>query len=278
MVRENPSAHIWALVSGLPVFERRRRLFFVLQAYIDDSGSGDPDVYVLAGYIASAESWASFSDEWKKLLDFCRLDVFKMKDMKNRPKDCELFYQLIEKYVIAGISCTVFKKDLVRVIESTDFGGNPQEHLKKPVFLAFRSIIAMVSENQRKMGILEPVDFIFDNETKAIECMEAWEVLRDSSYGDTRKFLGSPPIFRDDREFLPLQAADLNAWWIRKWEKEGNIDAIANLAFPWPIQKKFWRVHKRMDAAVISELLEETRQYVWWKYLSGKVLQYLRLY
>jgi hypothetical protein len=57
----------------------------VLQAFIDESYSND-GTYVLAGYIASVEEWASFSREWQELLPYGTLDKddqfhFKMSEM-----------------------------------------------------------------------------------------------------------------------------------------------------------------------------------------------------
>ena len=44
----------------------------VLRAYIDESehqASEGPPVFVMGGFIAPAESWAKFSDEWQEVLD-----------------------------------------------------------------------------------------------------------------------------------------------------------------------------------------------------------------
>jgi hypothetical protein len=41
-----------------------------------------------------------------------------------------------------------------------------------------------------------------------------------------RKFIESPPLFRDEKTFLPLQAADLYAWQLRNYfdqNKNPNI-------------------------------------------------------
>jgi hypothetical protein len=75
----------------------------ILQAVIDDSY--DPDgVYVLAGYIASAEAWAEFSREWEELLPLVpmnRSEVrrFKMAEMatsEDRMVHVPAFYRVIE--------------------------------------------------------------------------------------------------------------------------------------------------------------------------------------
>ena len=44
MLISDAAASVWALVSGLPHGKRERRLFMVLQAYIDDSGNS-PNEY-----------------------------------------------------------------------------------------------------------------------------------------------------------------------------------------------------------------------------------------
>ncbi len=47
------------------------------------------------------------------------------------------------------------------------------------------------------------------------------------------------PTFKLSKKVRPLQAADFYAWWVRHWEVEGkNPDAVVNLDFPWPNNKK----------------------------------------
>ena len=42
----------------------------IIQAYVDDSGNspdgGKNPVFVLGGYIATADMWTAFSDAWEK--------------------------------------------------------------------------------------------------------------------------------------------------------------------------------------------------------------------
>ena len=73
--------HIRALLAGMSARARQQRVLVMLQAYIDDSGNGDPPVYVLAGFVASSDEWEIFTDEWQALLDAPpRLEYFKMKE------------------------------------------------------------------------------------------------------------------------------------------------------------------------------------------------------
>jgi hypothetical protein len=63
-----------------------RRLLMVLNAYVDASGKGDPKLLVLAGYIATAETWIEFSKEWQSRLDQAGMPYFKMNDaVRSRP-------------------------------------------------------------------------------------------------------------------------------------------------------------------------------------------------
>ena len=55
----------------------RNRGLLMLKAYVDASGSGDPQWFVMAGYVATSEEWAKFSEDWQKKLDLARLDYFK---------------------------------------------------------------------------------------------------------------------------------------------------------------------------------------------------------
>jgi hypothetical protein len=80
----------------------------MLQAFIDESV--DPaGVFVLAGYIASTESWMAFSREWEKLLrpfGTVREDGryhFKMHEMAANPERMArvpIFFRVIEDHVL----------------------------------------------------------------------------------------------------------------------------------------------------------------------------------
>ena len=59
---------IWALVCGFPGERATKRQLLMLKAYIDGSGTGAKDVFVMAGYIATVEQWTAFSTEWDRFL------------------------------------------------------------------------------------------------------------------------------------------------------------------------------------------------------------------
>jgi hypothetical protein len=99
-----------------------RGLFMVLQAFIDESYNSQTGIYVLGGYIASAEAWDNFLKEWKEMLPDGTPDKhgryhFKMREMavsENRMQRVPKFFRIIEKYVLLAISCKASVIDIKR--------------------------------------------------------------------------------------------------------------------------------------------------------------------
>ena len=223
----------------------------MLQAYCDESVKDG--LFVLAGYLATAEKWAAFSDEWSKLLGmrsphYPRLDEFHMTEMRHTPERRELseiFYRVIENHVDAAIACIV---DIRALKEAIDEVGSSWPEIvrpyKNPYFAAFADLIPTLADFREENLLLEqiqgPVDFVFDISTTMSHCVEAWGELVDAhrrlSY---RRHIVGPPIFRDSMATLPLQAADLWSYWIREWSFRGlPIQEIGQLPFPWKPKKQ----------------------------------------
>jgi Protein of unknown function (DUF3800) len=211
------------------------------QAFVDDSYTTDAE-FVLGGHIAAPEAWAAFSSEWEALLPSGTLSAdgryhFKMSEMamtEERMECVPAFYWLIEKYALASISCKfdvaehkrasarVRKKflDLGYLIYPNKFDNS--------YFFGFRCLLDMFHSNREAIKFLIPldenVDFIFDNQTEKSFILEAWNDYVAERPDETREYYGATPRFEDDREYLPLQAADLWAWWVREWYEEDSID------------------------------------------------------
>lgn len=211
----------------------------MLQAYVDESGAGDPRVFVLAGYVAPAENWAKFSDDWREMLGMRpSLDCFKMVEMARsdeRLKRAEWFYRIIERHVTAAVSCAIDVGGLVRAVDSFHWPPNIVgiEQLKNPYLFGFKAIIDKLAQYQRLMKIEEPIDFIFDEKSEKSKTLQGYDGIKLFSAPEFRSLMGSMPIYRDDKQVLPLQAADLYAWWVRKWISEGVEDGVAKLKFSW---------------------------------------------
>ena len=92
------------------------------------------------------------------------------------------------------------------------------------------------------MGIDEPVDFIFDNESEKANLSGIWPMLKLSSAPAFRKNVGREPEFMNDDDTPPLQAADFYAWWVRKWTIDGVTDWAEKLPFPWGMKRDIRRL------------------------------------
>jgi Protein of unknown function (DUF3800) len=217
----------------------------MLQSFIDASGKGSPQRLVLAGYIAPVEVWEPFSIAWKTRLDEAGLPYFKMTEQRSKPEIAGYFYRLVEDYdVRAAISCIVNTADLTKVCQSIK--GPPgmvnMEAFTNPYYFAFKAIIKVLAQYQTKLGLTEPVDFIFDTENESINTLKYYHFVRESSSPEYARLMGHLPHYQKDEETMPLQAADLYAWWVRKWENDGVSDWAKTLPFPWGIKKDIPRL------------------------------------
>jgi hypothetical protein len=103
--------------------------------------------------------------------------------------------------------------------------------------LSFYAVIAnWVRFQSMAGGDHAPADFVFDEQGKEIgRALKAWKHLERAAPPALRPMLRNPPISRNDKTVLPLQAADLLAWRLRRMfeDAEANDDrATQLLSFP----------------------------------------------
>lgn len=219
------SAKVWGLVFGFPEARRKKRPLWMLKAVVDDSGRGQPPVFVLAGFLAPAQRWAAFADEWDAALKAePAVEYFKMKEAANfnkqfsrwsadsRDMKVELLVPIIEKHVDQGFACVI---DL-QAYEDV-FAGGYHEILRGPYHLAVCGVIGLVMSLLESGKIDDKVDFIFDEQGKELgKALSTWNQIKDSCPPEVRLRFGDPPISRSDTDFNPLQAADFLAWQVRR--------------------------------------------------------------
>ena len=207
---------------------------------------------VLAGYIAPTQEWRSFSIEWQRLLEMgpphhLRLDAFKMQERRADMERCGWFYRVIEEHVTAAVSCTISIGGLEKAVREFPwpFKLENREALENPYYFGFKAITDMLAQHQYQLRIAEPVNFIFDDAFEKKHCLAAWDRLKQYSRPEVSALMGDTPSFETDDACLPLQAADLYAYWVREWEINGIADGLANLRFGWNHQD--WRQIPRID-------------------------------
>lgn len=244
-MKRDPATQIIALISGFPGERAWKRQLLMMQGYIDASAKGDPRILVLAGYIAPADLWLQFSYEWQARLDHAGLDYFKMNEMASRPEIAGHFYRVIEETDIpAAITIIIRTDEMRRVLQSLEWPKSIREDkdLENPYYFGFKAVSNMLVQRQHELGITEPIDLIYDEESEKIRTLLGWDLMKLASSPEQRELMGDA-IYRDDKKVKPLQAADLLAWWIRKWELEGVATDVPKLPFPWGMKKGIKRLH-----------------------------------
>jgi hypothetical protein len=173
-------------VTGFAQRKAVGRLLMAFQACIDESYSDDAS-YVLAGYIASAETWAKFAKDWEELLPLTFRAKqsgkyrFKMKEMARRMEKVPAFYTVIEKYDLIRLSCHFDLSDLERAKQRVwvenlriDWG-----YTDNPYSFAFRCLMDMFHTHREKFNKLFPsgqkIDFVFDKRGESKAIIPMWD-------------------------------------------------------------------------------------------------------
>lgn len=221
------------LVSGYPEPARKRRGLLMLQAYIDDSRSHNPPLFVLAGYLASVEQWLAFSDDWQAALDASpKIEYFKFREAirlekqflnwseEGRNEKTARLYSVIEDHV-AGSFHIVFNPEHLHAVYGERYGENYQ-FAKNPFYFAQVSLTSMIARDLHKFEVArQPIDFIFDEQVMEMtRVIEGWKWVRKRNDlkpdpPDMLEIAPNPPTFKNDKRVLPLQAADLLVGWRR---------------------------------------------------------------
>jgi hypothetical protein len=214
------------------------------QAAIDDSGS-EPDsyIFILAGFIASHGRWAKFADEWQRLLDGPpKLDYFKMKEAERlheqfsrdrgwteQKRDSLLvdLAHVIERNMEVRIHAGMLHSHFNTYLRSLPVPGRNFASDGPYVLLAM-NLIASACLDGPSFRLEGPCDFIFDEQDgPSAEIMHWWPTMRPQmkrrGHKEFSDFLGSPPIWRDEKKFFPLQAADLYAWHVRRYRADNRV-------------------------------------------------------
>lgn len=219
-----------------------------MQAYVDDSRTNGK-VLVFAGYIASVPEWLAFSKDWQERLDMWpRWPAFKMSEIAasadaQRHERAGGFYRVIEDHARAFVAIAVDEQALIQVVQELGF----PDYLENPYITAFRAIFDFTAQLQHELGITEPIDFIFDERSEKEQVRRGFEVFKQTCDPAIRGRVGNEPRFERDEDYLPLQAADLLAWHVRRhWLEHGSITTTP-VRVSWPEKRAIRGYNFDMD-------------------------------
>jgi len=255
-----------APVCGLPDGKWENRRYLILRGYIDDSGSrGHSPVLVLGGWISPVTKWLEFIPAWQAMLAGPPpIEYFKMNEAaklngqfrdwsEERANERVLMaWAALEPHVAYQVSTIIRLEPFYRIFGA----GQIEKRFVNPYYLAFASIITDVAWHQKSQGIAEEIDFIFDDQAmEKGKIAEAWDAFRASADPEIRDLIGSFPSFQDDKKFLPLQAADFMAWWVRKMATEES-DGKTRARLPWKAKRNIPGFQMHYDEARLKIVLD----------------------
>lgn len=196
----------------------------ILQGYYDDSGSHkSSQIFLVGGFLTDSSTWASFTDAWQAELnrdpciDFLHTsDAYAAKgEFENWPRTLiqkKLFdlAEVIVKFDLDRVDASILQQDFAELIK----GKFPGPVADDPYFLCYYTIVTALAREPNLVGL--DIQFMFDEQgTAGLHAQAAWCQLLELFPKAYKRM--SQPIFGNDKQYLPLQAADLYAWHARHY-------------------------------------------------------------
>jgi hypothetical protein len=209
----------------------------MLQCFIDDSGHNNGPVLVLAGFIADANAWRVFSDDWQAVLDLPpQFDYLRMREawgrryprwaIAERDERLVLFREVIIKHAVGAIRVAVPREAYRRTVGQVHGWSDYYQ-------FALYQLIKMYRKHHAKLGLARDISFIFDDQQRSKRRIErAWRFFQAAGNEHLLAIMGGLPEFEDDKKMRPLQAADMLAWVSRR-RTAAHMAGEEEPAFPW---------------------------------------------
>ena len=206
-----------------------------LQSVTDDSlaQTGDRRLF-LAGYLNHARKWALFKDAWAEALkDPPAISYLKMVEAQNlrgefrgwsrEKRDAKLtsMARVIRHFDPISYQVSVSTLEFSELVRPYAPYG-----LKTPyfpcIFLAVSTVAQMASKGGLQYRTDDSIDFIFDEQNGvSTDIDQTFNYMARNLPRRARKIINGRPIFRSDATYLPLQAADMLAWHVRREHEDG---------------------------------------------------------
>jgi hypothetical protein len=202
-----------------------------IQTFCDDSGGkGQGRWMVFAALLGEAEAFAALADDWDRELRFRHpgaIRYFKMDEAMglkgefrhwrkdHRDEKVQRLAQLLNRDTLTEIVAIIDVRGHANV--SRELGVAGKHPFSEPYMLAFGQILMGAAAEALARGATGPIEMFFDNH-------DVFQPIYQRLYPLMRAHLDSPqhqavlpaqPWFRDDHEFVVLQAADMVAGQVR---------------------------------------------------------------
>jgi hypothetical protein len=208
----------------------------ILETYCDDSETDE--LYIVAGYVAPLGDWKSFSPEWHRILKQPpRLGYYRTADALGRSRQFEHFDETTRDRRIADLARVIpnnppYCFGVASWVSKSEFETychpvfHPAWH--DPYYLCTTVLITRLCFDLSSSG-LKKLDFFFDRQGNV---GRKFKLIYDAFFKPTQvlsfPFLGDVH-HKDKQEFLPLQAADMQAGWVRRTQSTIQVWTNADI-------------------------------------------------
>jgi len=197
-----------------------------LKAFVDESDSSLSPYFIVAGWVAPVTKWDAFEVQWDRTLEEIPTARFYRSNSAaglkgpflgwsetSRNTKVSNLAQIITRHELFGIACYVNKQ-----LFNNNIARIQRKPLKDPYFLCALGIVSLC---QRYFSQEDRIDFVFDKHGKT---GQRFKRFYDSSLVRKEAPNLGELFLLDDKEVLPLQAADMYAAFAR------NIMSTVSLA------------------------------------------------
>ncbi len=217
----------------------------------------------MSGLLGAAELFASVADGWDRALRAQHpgaIRYFKMEEAtglkgefahwREEPRDEKIrqMAQVINRRDLLEVAAVVNLKDFAKAESEWSHVGH-RHTMNQPHLTLFQYVMVSCVSEALNHGSFEPMEVVFDdNAVFRGEIQRMYPLVREVESEDPERLAVLPvqPWFRDDRDFVVLQAADLLAGRLRlNLESPGPVvDLCPDLRV-----SRYFRVLEMQDAS-----------------------------
>ena len=192
----------------------------MLRSYTDESGhSGDSRFVCMGGCITTVEVWSHFEEEWKRALNDAGVSCFHMtefessrgefKKWKNKPDEHKLFLAKLLSIMDAHTMIYLAATEPVHKI------AGKLAYKDDPYLDCLVGIIDSAALYVGSLDANEKIEMVFaDHPEHTRRVRTIFPEIRDAVGGMYQRL--GPDAYGSPKDIIPLQAADLVAFEVRK--------------------------------------------------------------
>jgi hypothetical protein len=252
-------------ISGDSITASWRRIMF-LDGYVDDSGSDKTGkTFVLGGVVMPRGWWENWQNDWSGVLKsdppieyFKASEVWERDISKGTPfchlpdgerkKKVDALVEVFADYRPKMLSVRMEWNTFHRFSKMYALTADKNE----PYFWLFYGMITFGMWVLDKEHNPTPIDWIFDSQNIIGDRARAYYwIFHQMCIPPIRSRLGNEPSFGDEKILVPLQGADLFAWYRRR-------DSLGTLYSEW--HARIWAVMDQFHSS--CEMAEDNLSYM----------------